>query len=242
MKTKNHSSPQRYWVILPFVVLAAVIVVLVWRTQGFSAFTSYSYEFVKAKPIGKTVPEDLFILKDDSSRVELNSLGNHYTLVGIVYLKCHMVCPIINQRLHEIYRDLDLGSTDDENSNLEGIKPTPYNLQLMTLSFDYKRDSLSDLKAYKRIFFKDDNARNSDESATLRGRNWSFAVVEHSQESFIQQKLTQMGFWFYEYKSGMYNHSPYLYLIDPEGVIKQVYDPGKLSNRELIEQLKRDVL
>lgn len=240
MKTKNHDSFQKFWVVLPFVVLAAVIVVLVWRTQGFSAFTSYSYEFAKADPIGEPLPDELFILRDDSSRVEFNALGNHYTLVGIVYLKCHMVCPIINQRLHEVYKELDLGSTEGESSNAEVTKSTSYNLQLMTLSFDSKKDSLSDLKAYKGIFFKDNNA-NSNESTALRGRNWSFAVVDHSEVSFIQQKLSQMGFWFFEYEPEMYNHSPYLYLIDPDGIIKQVYDPGKLSNRELIEQLKRDI-
>ncbi len=253
MEDNNFNSLRKFRIVLPFAVFAMVIAVFAWRTQGFKAFTTYSYEFVKADPIGKPLPDNLFILKDDSSRVELNSLGNHYTLVGIVYLKCQIVCPIINQRLYEIYQVLELDSIDEEHSKPERTKSLSNKIQLMTLSFDYKRDSVSDLNAYKKLFFNDikSNKGNKLSSTTAitelkeqlpsREKNWIFAVVDHPKESFIKRKLSEMGFWFFEYQPGMYNHSPYLYLMGPNGVIQKVYDPGKLSNHEIIVQLQNDV-
>ncbi len=264
MKTRYPVFKTTIQMILPLVVLGCLVWIISWRTHGFGAFTTYSYALEEANPIGKPFAEDFYVLSEDSSRSLLFQESDHYTLVGIVFFKCEMICPLINQRLFQVYQEIELepdnettaessdGRDQQDNSpSLKSISGLSGKLQVMTLSFDSKRDNVTDLMEYKSRFLGDDlSEADSDEinqtyPESLRikdnRKQWQFTVADCRDVLVTRQKLLEAGFWYYEVMPGMFNHSPYMFLIGPDGTVRNVYDPGRLSHSELMGRLKSDV-
>ncbi len=266
MKTRYPAVKTIIQVMLPLVVVGCLVLVFSWRTHGFEAFTTYSNALEKASPIGKPFAEDFYVLSEDSSRSLLFQESDHYTLVGIVFFKCEMICPLINQRLFQVYREIELEPVNETPTEAmdapeqEDNSPSPKStsglfgkLQVMTLSFDSKRDDVADLIEYKSRFLGNDldevgtdsNDINPADPESLRMRDnhrqWLFTVADCRDVSETRQKLLEAGFWYYEVMPGMFNHSPYMFLIGPDGTVRNVYDPGRLSHTELMGRLKSDV-
>lgn len=266
MKTQQSIVMRLLPMLLPVIVLGGMVAAISWRTHGFEAFTTYSYALAKANPIGESFAEDFHVLSENGSRSVLFQESDHYTLMGIVFLKCEMICPLINQRLYQVYLELEMDlhnerpekaheapNQQSNSKHLEAKSGLSEKLRILTLSFDRERDNVSDLIEYKSRFLGNDlmmgttygptinQAALKDPTAPENQSIWQFAVADIREKSVIRRKLLAAGFWFYEVMPGMYNHSPYLYLIDPDGVVRNVYDPGKKDHRELIAQLKADV-
>lgn len=266
MQTQYSAARTIIQTMVPLLVLGGLIWVFSWRTHGFKTFTTYSNALENANPIGKPFAEEFYVLSEDSSRSLLFQNSDHYTLVGIVFFKCEMICPLINQRLFQVYQEIELGpdnettaeAADDRDQqdispSLKSISGLTGKLQVMTLSFDSKRDVVADLIEYKSRFLGDDLSEAESErdeinqsfTESLRIKNnrkqWQFAVADCRDVSVIRHKLLEAGFWYYEIMPGMFNHSPYLFLIGPDGTVRNVYDPGRLSHSELMERLKSDV-
>ena len=266
MQTQYSAVKTMIQMILPVVVLGCIVAVFSWQTHGFKAFTTYSYALEKASPIGKPFAEDFYVLSEDSSRFALFQNSDHYTLMGIVFLKCEMICTLINQRLFQVYQELEVEPVNEvptkamntpgqqaKSSSIESTSGLSEKLQVMTLSFDSERDDVADLIEYKGRFLgndlsgvetdkKDEKPTDIKDSSSMGNHNlWRFTVADGEDISEIRQKLLEAGFWFYKIMPGMYNHSPYLFLISPDGTVRNVYDPGRLSHSELMKLLKSDV-
>lgn len=100
-------------------------------TQGFTAFTSYSYALDEAGPLPRPAPSILFIDQFGSER-SLESLRGRYVLLHAFYGDCFTVCPMVMERLRETYA----GLTDAQRNKLV----------ILSITVDPERDSTERLR------------------------------------------------------------------------------------------------
>ena len=111
--------------IIPLGIFFFWSAIILWRTGGLSAFTTYSYTLFNAGSIPRPVP-DLEIISMNGKKESLDEYRGKYILIEFMYLHCSTVCGILRAKLYEYYPSL----TKENN-----------NIILMSLSFDPQRDT-----------------------------------------------------------------------------------------------------
>ncbi|MCO5249711.1 MAG: SCO family protein [Chitinophagales bacterium] len=193
-----------------FTLLICVLTLWKW-TYGFNAFTVFSHTLLESGQTPRNI-EDIALINQDSSIFHLEDKDT-YILMNFVYLNCPSVCHKINNRLENIYQEL--------NENL-----IPNKLQLLTVSFDMLNDDISRIKRH-RAYFGDN----------IKG--WDFAIPYHLSSDKLNNYLTDMGIWAKSApESSIINHSTYLFLISPEHKIIKVIDPAREDNESIVVNLK----
>ncbi|MDH5681632.1 MAG: SCO family protein, partial [Spirochaetota bacterium] len=136
-------------------------------------------------------------------------LKGKYLLIQFMYLSCPDTCSTVSSRLTTLYSKL--GSL------------VPDKLILISVSFDPHLDTPKVLSASWKHF----GAR----------AGWHVASFLPEDKEKIPQLLEQIGVWLYKRPDGLYNHSAYLFLVDPESSIIKVLKP-EASTDSLIQSLK----
>lgn len=191
-------------------LLLCVSILWVW-TDGFRAFTVFSYALNQAGPLPRAFPDAVFV-NQDGATFHLQD-KKKFVLVNFVYLDCPDVCHKINNRLEGIYRKLAGGII-------------PADLELLTISFDLQRDNVRKIKSYKQLF-----------GEGLSG--WTFALPEGMTQESFDQFLRTLGVWARRVPgTAIINHSIYQFLVAPNGEIVKVFDPAREDDRQIIEELK----
>lgn len=186
---------------------------VIWAwTDGFNAFTIFSYTLKEAGEPPRAFPE--LELIDENGEVFSLKQKDKYVIVNFVYLDCPYVCHKVNNRIEEIH---DMFSPEI----------VPSNLEFVTISFDFERDDVKKIKNYRNLFDSDINA-------------WTFALPYHSNVESFSKTLKDIGVWTYQFpETGLINHSIYLFLLSPEGEIIKVIDPARNDNAAIVSQISQ---
>lgn len=115
---------RRSWVAraAPTVALGAWLVLAMWWTHGFRAFTSFSAARIGAGAVPRPSPP-LPVLDERGERWDVAAQSDRYRLVQAMYLGCPDVCPVAMARLGLIIRHLP--------------EIVPGRLQVISLSVDH---------------------------------------------------------------------------------------------------------
>lgn len=194
----------------PLLTFTMCLIAISWWTMGFSAFTVFSQTLLQAGPLPRAFPA--FRLVDQDGKDFDLKAPHPAVLVNFVYLDCPSACHVVNNRLEGIYQKL-------KDSLI------PSKLQLLTISFDLKRDDVSRIKGYSHQLCGDVSG-------------WTFALPLGLDQGELNYLLKALGIWAYPRPdSGAINHSLYLFLVAPDDQIVQVFDPAREEDEAIIAAL-----
>ena len=194
-----------------FSFLICFAVIWAW-TDGFSAFTIFSYTLKEAGETPRPFPE--FQLINENGEVFSFTDKHKYLVVNFMYLDCPLVCHKVNNRIEEIYEMFD-------------PETVPDNLEFVTISFDLEHDDVQKIKNYRNLF-----------DADIKG--WTFALPYQSSKEDFNEALRNIGVWTYQIpETGAINHSIYLFLISSDNEIIKVIDPARNDNAAIISQINQ---
>jgi cytochrome oxidase Cu insertion factor (SCO1/SenC/PrrC family) len=146
--------------------------------------------------------------------LRLNHFGEEKTLedftikhliINFVYLSCNDVCPTGLSKFQKI---LKWSSTKNNKINL------------LSISFDLKRDSAVRLKKLWKLYGSP--------------ANWSIVSIAEN-ELKLKNKMIDFGVWVKLDRLGRYNHTGFFFLLNPEGYVVEIFYP----NQELFTAIKK---
>lgn len=197
-------------ILIPLFSLAVCTGILWKWTDGFSAFTIYSYTLKEAGPAPRPFPDILFV--NQNGHVFDLRTERKYVLINFVYLNCPGVCQKIDNRLEDIYHLMD-------------TTLVPSQLQFVTVSFDLKNDDIPKIKMYRSML-----------GTGING--WTFALPYQTSGNEFHRFLQKVGIWEYRIpETGLINHSVYMFLVSPQSNIVKIFDPARETNSAIIEQI-----
>lgn len=197
-------------ILIPVLSLA-ICLSIVWKwTDGFSAFTIFTYTLNEAGNTPREFP-DFKMIDQDSNVFDLKN-KHKYVLINFVYLDCPYICHKISNRIDDIY-------------HLSDKAIVPKKLEFVTVSFDPERDSIKKIRNYRSGFGSDING-------------WAFALPYQYNKQKFTRILRSIGVWTHQVpQTGMINHSLYLFLVSPENKIVRIFDPAREDDHTIIEQI-----
>jgi len=139
-------------------------------------------------------------------------LKGKYLLIQFMYLSCPDTCSTVSSRLTTLYPKL--GSL------------VPDRLIFMSVSFDPQLDNPKVLSRSWKHF------------GSRAG--WLVTSFLPEDTAIIPELLGKIGVWLYKRPDGLYNHSSYLFLINPEGSIIKVVRPEATTD-SLIQSIKEAI-
>ncbi len=145
----------------------------------------------------------------DGKEISLKDLQGENVLVSMVYTKCPHACPMIISKISKIEKELS--------------KKTKKNFKVVLASFDHKRDTPENLKAYGK-------SRKLDES------KWIF--LSPSDEATARELAVVLGISFKELDDGEFSHSNVIGLLDKNGVMKSKVENLNADITPLVEAFK----
>lgn len=127
----------------------------------------------------------------NNETVVLQDFAERPLIVVMFYGQCTGTCPVLIQRTWNLYQQLDRQSKEQ--------------VQVLAVSFDYKKDTPQALKAYA-------------EMEKLDLPNWHFVTSNHSS---IRELAMLLGVQYRERNDGHFEHSNLITVLDGEGKITE---------------------
>jgi protein SCO1 len=193
-----------------FTMIGVIIlgtVFLFYSTNHFQAFTAEQARRVDVLTKTPSVPNVTF---EDSKGQTFSFSDYHgkYILATYIYTNCGDVCPVVEMNFNTIYSQLP-------NTILEE------KLQLLSISFDPKRDTPHHLEHHRMLFEAD-------------GINWRMVRIPNEQE--LELLLEQSGVIVIPV-GNRFEHNAAFYLINPEGQLIKIFD--YTAPDQVVEELKQ---
>ena len=194
--------------LFPIFLLIGYFFLFFWWTLGFKALTIFSYSLGKAGPFPRPAP-NLVLVNQFGENINTNSLKGKYVIMNFIYLNCPSVCHFVSSKVAEVYKNI-------EKLNKNMLEK----LVFITVSFDLERDTTDLLYHY----WLHHGAFKEWHIATFMSK---IPVMGPNEAQFIRSKLEKIGVYIFRKPDGQYNHTVYMFLIDTEGEIVNVFDPAR---------------
>ena len=192
-----------------FILIFFISLIYNW-TLGFTSFTTYAYVLNSAGSIPRKAPT-LQLIDPAGHQIDINHLlQDRYALINFMYFRCPYVCSTTTAKLIDMYTQL-------KNS-------MPNKLVMISISIDKRHDTRNILHHAWIIYGKP--------------KGWYFVslISEITQE--LDANLQRFGVWAYMRPDGFFNHSTYLFLLDPNGNIIHVFNIEE-NNEEIIKMIHK---
>jgi protein SCO1/2 len=132
----------------------------------------------------------------DEKSVTLSQFRGKVVLVSFVFTTCNGTCPATTARLAKIQ---------------EAIVKVPSlkdRVQLISISLDPERDTTEKLRGYMGLYDVDH-------------RNWSFVTGAAAD---VRHTIAAWGMWAKPAANGQLDHPSRVFLVDPQGRIREIYN------------------
>ncbi len=153
---------------------------------------------------------DFTLIDADEKPLTLRQFRGKAVLVGFIFTTCSGACPATTARLAKVQ---------------EGLAKHPAlkdRVQLISISIDPARDTPEKLRSYMRLYDVD-------------SKNWSFATGPAAD---VRRTLDAWGMWAKPAANGQLDHPSRVYLVDPEGRIREIYNLDFLRVPWVIEDIQ----
>ncbi|MCW5583689.1 MAG: SCO family protein [Gammaproteobacteria bacterium] len=178
-------------------------------TFGFTSFTTAAYVLNSAGSSPRKTPE-LKILDQNGQQLSTNELfKNKYVLLNFMYFHCPYVCSSIMAKLTTIHNHLT-------NNQLK-------KLIIVSISIDPNHDTSEILN---QVWKTHDQPKI-----------WHFVSLADEINKDSSNNLSRFGVWIYQRPDGFFNHSTYLFLLDPNGNIIHIFN-AEQNNDEIIRTME----
>ena len=151
------------------------------------------------------------ILVNSSGKLfDLTSLKGKVVIVSFVYTTCNGTCPANTLTLSRVQKVL-------QQARLWGTS-----VEFVSISLDPERDTPDVLKRYAELF-------NADLA------NWNFLTGSRSD---VQSVIAAWGMWARIGPSGALDHPSRIFLLDPKGHQREIYNLEFLQTEAVIQDVK----
>ncbi|HEX3450894.1 MAG TPA: SCO family protein [Isosphaeraceae bacterium] len=141
---------------------------------------------------------------------DLTSLKGKVVIVSFVYTTCNGTCPATTLTLSRVQKVL-------RQAKLWGTS-----VEFVSISLDPERDTPDVLKRYAELF-------NADLA------NWNFLTGSRSD---VQSVIAAWGMWARIGPSGALDHPSRIFLLDPQGHQREIYNLEFLKTETVIQDVK----
>ncbi len=144
---------------------------------------------------------DFSLVSHLGTRTRLSAFRGRVVLLTFVYANCPGACPLVTGKFLGLHREL---------KQRGGGRPQ---VQLLSITVDPQNDTVVALAAYAR-------------QLGVRDRSWLFLT---GSEEEVQTVLDAYNLWRKKLPNGLVDHVMRVYLIDPQGDVREIYDSRLLS-------------
>jgi protein SCO1/2 len=153
-----------------------------------------------------------FALTDQSGKpVRSADLRGKVLLVGFVFTTCNGSCPATTHRMGLVQRELQARGL------LKGGR-----VRLVSITLDPKRDTPEVLRGYMRLYDADP-------------ASWSFLTGEPGR---VAKVVSAWGMWAKPAANGQLDHPSRVFLVDPRGNLREIYNLDFLRPAWVIEDIE----
>ncbi len=174
--------------------------------------TSFAYQFYGFPYMQKI--KDFSLTDHHGKRVKFSDFKGKYVLVFFGYTYCPDVCPTTMLRIKEV-----LDNLGDEKKYVK----------VLFISVDPERDTPEALKKF--ISFYDKTGKYI---VGLTGKPEEIKEVAHQFKAYYKKvpiENKEVGY--------LIDHTAYIYLIDPKGILRLIYRPANDNPEKIAEDIKQ---
>ena len=153
---------------------------------------------------------DFDLLDAHEKPITLRQFRGKAVLVGFFFTTCNGACPATTHRLAKIQEELAKQPQLKER------------VHLLSITIDPVRDTPAKLRGYMKLYEVD-------------ARTWSFVTRD---EKAIRTTLDAWGMWAKPAANGQLDHPSRVYLVDPAGRIREIYNLDFLRAPWVMEDLR----
>jgi protein SCO1/2 len=146
----------------------------------------------------------------DEQPVTLHQFKGKVVLVGFFFTTCNGACPATTARLAKIQEAL---------AKQPALKDR---VQLISISLDPERDTPEKLRGYLRLYDVD-------------SRSWSFVTGAAAD---VRRTLARWDMWAKPAANGQLDHPSRVFLVDPQGRIREIYNLDFLRVQWVVEDVQ----
>ncbi len=158
-------------------------------------------------PVIRPAPD--FTLLDAAEKpITLRQFRGKAVLVAFIFTTCNGSCPATTHRLAKIH---------------EALAKTPLagRVQFVSISLDPERDTPAKLRDYMRLY-------------DIDGRGWSFLTGPPKD---VRRTLADWDMWAKPAADGQLDHPSRVFLVDPQGRVREIYNLEFLRVPWIVEDL-----
>ncbi len=173
---------------------------------------AYSYQFYGIPYLQQI--KDFTLINQDGKKVKFSDFRGKYVLVFFGYTYCPDVCPTSMLRISEV---------------LDELGEYRKYIKVLFISVDPERDTPEALKKF--ISFYDKTGKYI---VGLTGSPEEIKKVAKQFRAFYQKvpvKNKEVGY--------LIDHSAYIYLVDPKGILRMIYRPDNDDPKKIAEDIKQ---
>ncbi len=153
---------------------------------------------------------DFRLIDAHEKPITLRQFRGKAVLVAFFFTTCNGACPATTHRLAKIQEELAKHPGLSERA------------QILSVTLDPERDTPEKLRGYARLYEADE-------------RNWAF-VTGPAED--IRKTLDAWGIWAKPAANGQLDHPSRVYLVDPEGRIREIYNLEFLRAPWVVEDVQ----
>ncbi len=173
---------------------------------------SYAYQFYGIPYLQQV--NDFSLINQDGKKIKFSDFKGKYLLVFFGYTYCPDVCPTSMLRISDV---------------LDELGDYKKYVKVLFISVDPERDTPKALKKF--ISFYDKTGKYI---VGLTGKPEDIKKVAKQFRAFYQKvpvKNKEVGY--------LVDHSAYIYLVDPKGIIRMIYRPDNDDPKRIAEDIKQ---
>lgn len=145
-------------------------------------------------PVIRTAPE--FTLTDaEGSKVAFADYRGQAVLVSFIFTTCNGSCPATTHRMAKVHQAL-------------ADTALAKRVRFVSITLDPQRDTPAKLRDYKQLY-------------DISADNWSFLT---GAPKLVDQVVADWGMWARPAENGQLDHPSRIFLVDPEGRIREIYN------------------
>jgi len=153
---------------------------------------------------------DFKLIDAQEKPITLRQFRGKAVLVAFFFTTCNGTCPATTARLAKIQEAI-AKHADSKDC-----------VQILSVTLDPERDTPEKLRGYQRLYDVDE-------------RNWSFVT---GTKPDIHRTLDAWGIWAKPAANGQLDHPSRVYLVDPKGSIREIYNLEFLRVPWVLEDIK----
>jgi len=147
----------------------------------------------------------------DGQSLRSDDLKGKALLIGFIFTTCNGTCPATTHRMCQVHQEL---------SNRRLLKGDA--VRLLSITLDPARDTPEVLRGYMRLY-------------DIDPKKWTFLT---GTKDAVDNVVKQWGMWAKPAANGQLDHPSRIYLVDPRGRIREIYNLGFMKPAWVAEDIE----